>query len=99
MAEEFGCRVDELPGYYGGDLWNPDGDEIGYTGNYDGQSGGRARHRIAWTMSGEHTMSLRILIPPASTSSFLPGLFGPSDLGRCPSTVPLRRFHGRAPIQ
>ena len=37
---------------------------------------GRARHRIAWTMSGEHTMSLLIFKPPASTGSFLPGLFG-----------------------
>ena len=37
-AEELGCRVDELLVYYGGDLWNPDGDDIGYTGNYDGQS-------------------------------------------------------------
>ena len=38
MAEELGCRVDELLVYYCGDLWNPDGDDIGYTGNYDGQS-------------------------------------------------------------
>ena len=35
-----------------------------------------ARHRIVWTMSGEHTMSLRILNPPALTGSFHPGLFG-----------------------
>ena len=31
MAEELGCRVDELPVYYGGDLWSSDGDDIGYT--------------------------------------------------------------------
>ena len=35
MAKEFGCRVDELPVYYGGDLWNPDGSDIGYSDYYD----------------------------------------------------------------
>ena len=30
--------VYELPVYYGGDLWNLDGYDIGDTGNYDGQS-------------------------------------------------------------
>ena len=24
MAKELGCRVNELPVYYGGDLWNPE---------------------------------------------------------------------------
>ena len=30
MAKGLGCRVDELPVYYGGDLWNPDGSDFGY---------------------------------------------------------------------
>ena len=38
MAEELGYRVDELPVYYGGDLWYPDGYDIGYNDNYDDQS-------------------------------------------------------------
>ena len=38
MAKELGCRVDELPIYYGGDLWNPDGSDFGYSDYYDDQS-------------------------------------------------------------
>ena len=38
MAKELGCRVDELPVYYGGDLWNPDDSDIGYSDCYDDQS-------------------------------------------------------------
>ena len=30
MAKELGCSVDELPVYYGGDLWSPDGYDFGY---------------------------------------------------------------------
>ena len=30
MAKELGCHVDELPVYYGGDLWSPDGSDFGY---------------------------------------------------------------------
>ena len=38
MANELGCCVDELPVYYGGDLWNPDGSDFGYSDYYDDQS-------------------------------------------------------------
>ena len=38
IAKELGCRVDELPVYYGGDLWNPDGSDFGYSNYYDDQS-------------------------------------------------------------
>ena len=38
MAKELGCRVDELPVHYGGDLWNPDGSDFGYSVYYDDQS-------------------------------------------------------------
>ena len=38
MAKELGCRVDELPVYYGGDLWRPDGSDFGYSDFYDDQS-------------------------------------------------------------
>ena len=38
MAKELGCRVDELPVYYGGDLWNPDGSDFGHSDYYDDQS-------------------------------------------------------------
>ena len=31
MVKELGCRVDKLPVYYGGDLWNPDGSDFGYS--------------------------------------------------------------------
>ena len=37
MAKELGCRVDELPVYYGGDLWNPDGSDFGCSDYYDDQ--------------------------------------------------------------
>ena len=30
--------MDELPVYYGGDLWNPDGSDFGYSDYYDDQS-------------------------------------------------------------
>ena len=33
-----GCHVDELPVYCGGDLWNPDGSDFGYSDYYDDQS-------------------------------------------------------------
>ena len=38
MAKELGCHVDELPVYYGGDLWNPDGSDFDYSDYYDDQS-------------------------------------------------------------
>ena len=38
MAKELGCRVDELPVYDGGDLWNPYGSDFGYSDYYDDQS-------------------------------------------------------------
>ena len=38
IAKELECRVDELPVYYGGDLWNPDGSDFGYSNYYDDQS-------------------------------------------------------------
>ena len=38
MVKELGCRVDELPVYYGGDLGNPDGSDFGYSDCYDDQS-------------------------------------------------------------
>ena len=38
MAKELGCRMDELLVYYGGDLWNPDGSDFGYSDYYDDQS-------------------------------------------------------------
>ena len=38
MAKELGCCVDELPVYYGGDLWNLDGSDFGYSDYYDDQS-------------------------------------------------------------
>ena len=37
MAKELGCRVDELPVYYSGDLCNPDGSDFGYLDYYDDQ--------------------------------------------------------------
>ena len=37
MVKELGCCVDELPVYYGGDLWNPDGSDFGYSDYYDDQ--------------------------------------------------------------
>ena len=38
MKKELGCRVDELPVYYGGGLWNPDGSDFGYSDYYADQS-------------------------------------------------------------
>ena len=38
MAKELRCRVNELPIYYGGDLWNPDGSDFCYSDYYDDQS-------------------------------------------------------------
>ena len=37
MADAVGI-VDGIPIYYGGDFWDSECDDIGYTGNFDGQS-------------------------------------------------------------